>query len=134
MLKIVSPSAVYFSGKVQRVYLPTESGYVDIGGSHTPLIALLGMGSVGVVVGNKEKESFFISGGVLRVHMGKVVVLGDVVEKSKEIDLKRAQKSEKRAGNLLLQKDIKVDFTRALESQARARARMFSASKLVKYK
>ncbi|SME91109.1 ATP synthase F1 subunit epsilon [Pseudobacteriovorax antillogorgiicola] len=97
-LSIVSPSKSIASEKSTAVTLPGSQGYMTILPDHSAMVAELGIGEMIVTnATTKEKESFFISGGFVEVRGDDVVVLADIVESQKEIQLEAAEEARKEA-------------------------------------
>lgn len=78
-LRVVSPSATVFEGRVSSIVLPAWDGRVGILPGHAPYIALLGAGMLDADLGGDGTESFFVRRGVVRVERNRVTVLSEFV-------------------------------------------------------
>jgi F-type H+-transporting ATPase subunit epsilon len=93
---------------------------------HAGMIAELDIGEV-TVLSASGSEKLFIAGGYVEVDHNKVKVLADIVEKSSEIDLNRAQESRKRATDRLNSLNASTDIERASRAMKRADVRIMVA-------
>ena len=78
-LRVVSPSATVFEGRVSSVVLPAWDGKVGILPGHAPFVALLGAGILDYRVEGGNPESFFVRQGVVEVDRDRVTVLSEFV-------------------------------------------------------
>ena len=108
---------------VTELFLPTESGVIEVLPGHAPMVAGVGIGVV--AYSHNELIGFFkVAGGVADITNSLVNLLVDVGEDAAQIDIERAKKSLERAQNRLLIKTSKnIDIKRAEASYARALAR-----------
>ena len=96
---------------------------------HATMIAELDIGEV-LVHSTSGTERFFIAGGYVEVDHNKVKVLADIIEKSTEINLTRAQDARQRASKRLVSIDESTDLQRANRSMKRADVRIMIAETL----
>lgn len=122
-VNILSPAKVVARTKATHVLAPGSQGYLGILPGHTRLIAELGVGHLQVDGDGGKKEIFFLSGGYLDVADDNVTVLADVIERSGDIDLARAEKAKARALDRLERK-AEVDVMRAQAALLRATTRI----------
>jgi F-type H+-transporting ATPase subunit epsilon len=125
-LEIVTPEKHLFSGQVDSVTVPANTGYLGILPGHAPLLAELGIGEISYRVG-EETDYLFCSWGFLEVLPDRVVLLAQAAELASDIDIKRAEEAKVRAEKILLSKDPDTDFHRAELALLRAVARLDAA-------
>lgn len=104
------------------VTVPLYDGSAGILADHAPMIAALGEGVVKYVSGGEEKFAA-VTGGVLSVADNEVIILARTGEMADNIDLARAQASERRARERIEHKAADIDLKRAEMSLKRALAR-----------
>lgn len=122
-IKLVSPSALVATEKVLSATVPGLKGYMDIRPNHTSLLSQI---ATGIVTLKREgfERAYFVSGGFAQVKDNKLIVLADVADSEEDIDLQRAEASEKRALERLTRtSDGTVRVQRALASLKRAQFR-----------
>ncbi|QQS60545.1 ATP synthase F1 subunit epsilon [Candidatus Falkowbacteria bacterium] len=95
--EIASPERVVMKEEVKQVTVPTVMGEVTILPSHIPLVALLKPGVIEVLTTDGRKEIMSVSGGLLEVMAGKVVILADTAERAAELDEQRIMEAKARA-------------------------------------
>jgi F-type H+-transporting ATPase subunit epsilon len=127
-LEIVTPDKKLFSGEVEAVTLPANTGYLGILPGHAPLLAELGIGEISYRIGN-ETQFLFCSWGFVEVLPERVIVLAQTAESASEIDINRAEQAKSRAERILTSKDLSMDFARAQLSLMRAIARLDAAKR-----
>jgi len=124
-VKLVSPEKLVAKGEFASILFPGLKGYLDVGSNHVALLTELGSGCITVRVEKEQQQRFFVSGGYAHIKENSVVVLGEVIEPSEKINLKRAKAAEKRATERLERtSDGSVQIGRALLAQERARERI----------
>lgn len=95
--EIASPERVVLKAHMRQVSAPTVMGEITILPSHIPLVALLKPGVIEAVAVDGSREIMAVSGGLIEVMAGKVVVLADTAEKASELDEKRIKEAQERA-------------------------------------
>lgn len=112
--------------KVSAVLVPTEKGYIKILPNHATLITKLSLGDIEVdyIEGSKKEEHFFVVRGYCYVINNKVIILGEIIERPKEINRARAEAALKRARERLLSFKDDVVVSRALAALKRAEERI----------
>lgn len=124
-VRVLSPSKAFAQTEATSVLIPTAIGYQEILDRHVGLIAELGVGELKIKGAPGGSDlSFFIAKGYLQVHENEVVILADVVELPKDINLARATEALKRAEERLSVKDMKIDIARALYAKDKAAQRL----------
>ena len=107
---------------VNYVSVPAENGDLGILADHAPMAVSLREGVVKYKLGSEEHFAA-ISGGVLSVSKNELIILARSAEKAENIDIARAQASEKRAKQRIGDKQSGNDMLRAEFSLRRALAR-----------
>jgi F-type H+-transporting ATPase subunit epsilon len=125
-LEIVTPEKHLFSGDVDSVTVPANTGYLGILPGHAPLLAELGIGEIEYKM-DGQVEYLFCSWGFIEVLPDRVVLLAQAAETGSDIDIKRAEESKSRAEKLLNSKDFDIDFDRAQLALMRAISRLDAA-------
>jgi F-type H+-transporting ATPase subunit epsilon len=125
-LEIVTPEKHLFSGQVDSVTVPANTGYLGILPGHAPLLAELGIGEISFSA-DGETDYLFCSWGFLEVLPDRVVLLAQTAELASNIDIKRAEEAKVRAEKILSSKDPDIDFQRAELALIRAVARLDAA-------
>jgi F-type H+-transporting ATPase subunit epsilon len=122
-LEIVTPEKQLFSGPVDSVTVPSNTGYLGILPGHAPLLAELGIGEVSFKAGDRT-DYLFCSWGFVEVLPDRVVLLAQTAELASDIDVKRAEEAKSRAEKLLISKDTGIDYRRAELALLRAISRL----------
>jgi F-type H+-transporting ATPase subunit epsilon len=125
-LEIVTPEKQVFSGDVDSVVVPSNTGYLGILPGHAPLLAELGIGEICIKVAD-QSDYMFCSCGFLEVLPDRVVLLAQNAELASDIDVKRAEEAKARAEKMLSSKDPNIDFSRAELALMRAIGRIGAA-------
>ena len=102
-LKIVTPEGLAFDGLAEELVVRTISGDLGIMARHVDCVAPLGMGEAMIVVDGQKKFAACI-GGMVSVINGAVTLVPTTFEWAEEIDVARAEASEKRAQAVLANK------------------------------
>jgi len=98
--EIASPERVVMKEEVKQVTVPTMMGEVTVLPLHVPLVALLKPGVIEVLTIDGRREIMSVSGGLLEVMAGKVVILADTAERAAELDEQRIVEAQARAEDL----------------------------------
>lgn len=122
-LSIVTPKGLYEELDVDSLTIKLTTGYRTFLSGHAPLIGAIDIGTMHIVK-NSKTIYYAIHGGAINVENDKTVILTNAIEKSNEIDIKRANKSLERAKNRLDEKDINLDVKRAELAIKRAMVRL----------
>ncbi len=115
-LKIVTPDGLLYDGMAEKVTLRTAAGDIGIMAKHTNLVAPIGMGQASIVIDGEYKYAACM-GGMVSVVDGLVTLVPITFEWGEDIDVARAKASEKRARDILENKNI----TELEEKMAQAR-------------
>ena len=114
-LKIVTPDGLEFDGMAESLTVRTVTGDMGIMAKHADCVAPLGMGEAAVVIDGKKRYAACI-GGMVSVIGGVVNLVPTTFEWADEIDVERAEASEKRAQAVLSNKsatDTEVQLAKA---------------------
>ena len=103
-LKIVTPDGLEFDGMAESLTVRTVTGDMGIMAKHADCVAPLGMGEATVVIEGKKRYAACI-GGMVSVIGGVVNLVPTTFEWADEIDVERAEASEKRAQAVLANKN-----------------------------
>ena len=91
--QIISPDNEIYEGDTDMVVLPGEDGDFAAMYEHAPIITFLRPGKVEVFSkGEKEKITFFVAGGFVKIQNNNCLVMVDYIRKSSEIDVKENEK------------------------------------------
>jgi F-type H+-transporting ATPase subunit epsilon len=128
---VVSAEEQIFSGEAEFVALPGEAGELGIYPRHTPLITRIRPGAVRIQVpGQADEEFVFVAGGILEVQPNGVTVLADTAIRGRDLDEAKAQDAKKRAEELMLNQDSKIDYAKAQAELAAAIAQIAAIQRL----
>ena len=108
-LDIISPEGQIFSGEVDQVSVPTETGEITILPHHADLYGKVTTGEAIIHKGNKT-EYIAILGGFVEVNKGAVTILSDYAVPTDKISLAAAKEAKDRAERLLQEKESEKDF------------------------
>lgn len=127
-LEIVTPERQLVSETVEAVTAPGIAGEFGVLPSHVRLITGLGTGMVRYrVVGDDSWTELGVSSGLVEVLPGRVIILAQTAETSRDVDLARAEAALERAKERLEHPDDKTDVDRALKALQRATVRLQAA-------
>lgn len=119
-VELVSPERILYSGEAEMVVCRTVSGgEVAFLTGHAPFLAALEPGVVRVRTDGGE-EVAAVHGGFVEVRDNRVIVLSDVAELAKDIDVNRAQRAKDQATG---------DDEEAVAARKRADARLEAANR-----
>ena len=119
-VELVSPERILYSGEAEMVVCRTVGGgEVAFLSNHAPFLAALEPGVVRVKTPNGE-EVAAVHGGFVEVRDNRVIILSDVAELAKDIDVSRAQRAKDQASG---------DDEEAVEARKRADARLNAANR-----
>ena len=108
-LEAITPSGIIFQTTAEFLMLRTTSGDLGIMADHMPLVTELTYGEMVVKTGQGEIR-YYVQGGFLEINKEKVLILGDEIIESSQIDVERARKDkeieESRLSKLKEEEDI----------------------------
>ncbi|MCS7264085.1 MAG: ATP synthase F1 subunit epsilon [Armatimonadetes bacterium] len=128
-VEIVTPERVLFSSEqVISLTLPAWEGSLGILALHAPMVAALRIGVITIKQANGDEVRISTTGGFMEVANNKAVILCDIAELDKEIDVERAKRALERALERLRNfQDPTIDRERARRAKERATARLKAA-------
>ena len=98
--QIISPDNEVYDGDTDMDVLTGEDGDFAAMYEHAPIITFLRRGKVEVLSkGEKEKITFFVAGGFVKIQNNNCLVMVDYIKKTSDIDVKE---NEKKISELLL--------------------------------
>lgn len=103
-LDIVTPEKNVWSEEISSIIVPTTSGYITVLPHHVNLLTQIAPGEIIIHQGAKQ-EYLGVTGGFLEVANNKVTILADFAVRSEEIEVQKAIDAQKRAEEVLKQKD-----------------------------
>lgn len=115
-LKIVTPDGLIFDGQADKLIVRTTTGDVAILARHINAVFPLGMGQA-IVDSDGQRRTAACIGGLLSVVDGSVTLVPTTFEWSEQIDADRAEKSQKRAEDILNKKDASDTELRLAEAR-----------------
>ena len=117
-LKIVTPDGQKYDGTVEEVVVRTTTGDMGIQAGHISTVAPLGMGQC-MIIENGVKRYGACIGGMVSVVNGETHIVATTFEWAEEIDVQRAEASEKRARGVLSDKTAADTDVRMAEARLR---------------
>ena len=123
-LKIVTPDGLEYEGQVEEVVVRTTTGDMGIQAGHTNCVAPLGMGRAMLVIQGKPRYAACI-GGMVSVVNGQVTLVPTTFEWAEDIDRERALRAERRARDVLENKnsdDVQLRLAQARLKRALVRS------------
>ena len=91
--QIISPDNEVYDGDTDMVVLPGEDGDFAAMYEHAPIITFLRPGKVEVFSKReKEKITFFVAGGFVKIQNNNCLVMVDYIRKISDIDVKENEK------------------------------------------
>ncbi len=119
-LNIVSAEKEIFSSLAEMVVVPGVQGDMGIMPQHSQLLSTLKPGEVIITEQGGEKESIYVSGGIVEVQPHVVTILSDTALRASDIDEAAAQNAKERAEDILGDQKSKIDFAKAEAQLAEA--------------
>lgn len=127
-LKVITHERIVFDDEVDEIVIQTKSGQMGILKDHIPLTTVLDIGVTKLKQG--ETEKFLATmGGIFQFKDNTAVILTDVCEDGRDIDVTRANAAKNRAEARLADSAAKIDTQRAQAALARSLARLKAALK-----
>ena len=111
-LEAITPSGIIFQTTAEFLMLRTTSGDLGIMANHMPLVTELTYGEMVVKTGQGEIR-YYVQGGFLEINKEKVLILGDEIIESSQIDVERARKEKEIEESRLTKLREEEDIARA---------------------
>ena len=128
-IEIATPERLLTKIKAIRAQIPAKDGFIGVLPDHAPLLSELGIGALTYTTPEDQRFSIAINGGYLEINDNVVRVLGDIAEKSQEIDVSQAEKDLKHAQDAMINPALGMDIAAALIASRHAQARIDAARK-----
>lgn len=131
-VEVVTPErALFSSDQVVSLMAPGWEGMFGVMALHAPMVVALRTGVITLKLANDDEVRIATTGGFFEVAENHAVILCDVAELDKEIDVERAQRALQRALERLRNfQDPAIDRQRAQKAKERALARLKAAGAL----
>lgn len=118
-----TPQGTLIDEMVDEAYFPTDRGPLGIFTDYDPMVAYLESGVIRYSV--KGKNTYFtVFGGALWVEKDKTIVLSELMENAKDIDLARAKLAKENAENLIVHSSDKLVIQQGEKALIRANVRI----------
>jgi len=122
-IEIVTPVKILSQDNVSYIRCPGLDGSFGILKNHREGIIALDVGELKIEAGNTV-DWYATGGGFVEITSSKIELLLESVEKSNEIDVKRASLALERANERKVQNESEIDYVRLEASLARAMNRL----------
>lgn len=123
---IVSAEAELFHGEVTMLIATGEEGELGIAPRHAPLITRLKPGVVEILTEGGERESMYVSGGILEVQPQVITVLADTAARAEDLDEASAKSAKESAEKALANRgeleDVAAQQAKLAEAMAQLQA------------
>jgi F-type H+-transporting ATPase subunit epsilon len=128
-VEVVTPERVLFSSdQVVSLTAPGWEGSFGVMALHAPMVVALRTGVITLKLADGEEVRIATTGGFFEVADNRAVILCDVAELDREIDVERARRALQRALERLRNfQDPTIDRERAQQARDRAMARLKAA-------
>lgn len=127
-LQIISPTRVFFDGKVTMVEMKTTEGEIGVLAGHIPLTAILQPGVMRIKQEDGTKEAA-LHDGFVEIRKDRITILAESCEWPDEIDVTRAEEAKARASERIKSGRSDVDMLRAELALKKALTRIDLAGK-----
>ena len=128
-IEIATPERLLSKVQAIRAQIPAKDGFIGVLPDHAPLLSELGIGALTYTTPDDHLFSLAINGGYLEINNNVVRILGDIAEKSQEIDVSKAEKDLKQAQDAMVNPALGMDIAAALIAAQHAQARIDAARK-----
>ena len=112
-IEAITLSGVTFSTTAEFLKLRTVNGDIGIMADHMPLVTELSYGEMIVKQEKGEEVRYYIDGGFMEVNKERVLILGDEIIESSQIDIERAQREKEVEESKLSKLKEEEDIARA---------------------
>ena len=123
-MHLLEADKVFFEGECESLIVPTADGQYGILAGHCDIISAVVPGKMTYRVPGGENQIAAVSGGLVKVEDGEVLVLVDSAERPEEIDANRARRDADAAKEAILQKKSIQEYRSAQANLARALSRL----------
>ena len=130
-IDVVSAEESIFSGEAEFIAAPAQMGEVGIYPHHAPMITSIKPGALRIKLADKNEEQLiYISGGILEVQPGVVIVLADTAIRGHDLDEAQANAAKKAAEEAMKNRSSDIDYAKAQAELAEAIAQIQAIQKL----
>jgi len=126
-LEIITPYRVFYSDNAENLIINSSDGELALLADHEPIVTPVGIGIVKILVDGTWKIASS-SDGFLEMEGNKATVLVGAAEWPEEIDVERAERSQKRASERLADTSMPWEKKRATLALRRAQTRIKASS------
>lgn len=124
-VSVITPDGNIFEHRAKAVNAKTTKGGITILPGHMPIIVPLAIGELRVtrITENDDNNYIAVNGGIMEVRNNQVNIIANTAERSRDIDLDRAELAKKEAEAKMAEareQKNKVEFNRARVSLAKA--------------
>lgn len=102
-LEIVTPERVLWTGEVTEVTAPGSLGEFGTLPDHSPFVTSLDMGPLHIITADGSEQWAAIHGGYFEILDNRATILANRAEMAADIDIDRANSSQKRAEDRLVE-------------------------------
>ncbi len=119
-IHIYGADGIFYEGECESVSVPAVDGQYGILADHANLITAIVPGTMTFCVPGEPQQRAAVSGGIMKVEEGDVLILVDSVLRPEEIDERRARAEADAAKEAMLQKLSRQEYLSAQAQLARA--------------
>ena len=123
-IKILTPETNFYENDILYLEFPTADGQYGIQANHSNLIAPILPGMIRVRNKDGVDHIAAVSGGLVKVEKGNVLVMADTIVRLDEIDIQRNEQKAAMAKEALLQKRSIQEYHMAQAQLSRALNRL----------
>ena len=129
-LQVLSVNGVFYDDKAQEIILPCDDGELAILAGHEEMILAIYDGVIKIKKPDGRWLYGVVSLGSVRYTVdNKCIVIVNTVERPEEIDIERAKEAYQFAMDHLREKQSPKELKKSQAGLARAKARLYAASK-----
>jgi len=125
-LDLITPISLKTFSNISYVRAPSIDGLIGIQARHATAIIALDIGEIKIIDANGKDTYYATSGGFADIKPEGVQLLIETIERAKDIDKKRSEKSLNRANDRLTNKESDLERTKQSLLRAKNRLRVFS--------
>ena len=123
-VQILAADHPFYEGECCSLMLPTPNGMYGIQAHHSNMITAITAGTLRYRIREDEVLEAAVSGGLVKVENGEVLILVDTAERPEDIDANRARRDADAAREAMLQKKSIMEYRTAQATLARAVSRL----------
>ena len=123
-VQILAADHPFYEGECCSLMLPTPNGMYGIQAHHSNMITAITAGTLRYRIREDEVLEAAVSGGLVKVENGEVLILVDTAERPEDIDANRARRDTDAAKEAMLQKKSIMEYQAAQATLARAVSRL----------